>query len=521
MKTKALQLGLFLLGLLFVNQLSYADGVFIPAAKKKMPDIPVQRALVKYHGGTEALIVESTLDGEGGDYGWIIPVPNQPTKFDKISPGLLKTMSLQIQPKIHHVEPYAKVFGIRIEIIITFLIVLGCFCIMRWGEKGIFIPLTLLVLYICMLPNFISYKAGPGSLSKTNPLIKITNTEIVGDYEVFVLEVQDSSALNTWLDNNGLSKFPPEATKIIDDYISHDWVFVVANLRTILDGVATPHPIMMEFETDRPVYPMKLTAIPGSTLYLELFVVGEDEAILENYSIKKEYCNFFDYGKIPDNRFNPLEDQTGFIPREFFDPYMEIAHSDALKVMWDGCVVTKFSGEVSSDEMIEDMFFQFKEANPSRSELYSSVGKFNKAYYDVIVVIIIGSILLTIYYCIRKSLGTKVSIITLFILLLIMSATGFGLSYAMVGEKTDVYTVEGYWYNNFRNNLADFFSDPSNDFSNGSELIDLFQRNGIDNPITGEPIIIEHSPGNMIVEKAGEEIVMKICLENGSLYTLF
>ncbi len=91
----------------------------------------------------------------------------------------------------------------------------------------------------------------------------------------------------------------------------------------------------------------------------------------------------------------------------------------------------------------------------------------------------------------------------------------------MVGEKTDVYTVEGYWYNNFRDNLADFFSDPSNDFSNGSELIDLFQRNGIDNPITGEPIIIEHSPGNMIVEKAGEEIVMKICLENGSLYTLF
>ena len=90
MKTKALPLGLVLLSLLFVNQLSYVDGVFIPAAKKKIPDIPVQRALVKYQGGTEALIIESTLDGEGGDYGWIIPVPNQPTKFDKVSPGLLK-----------------------------------------------------------------------------------------------------------------------------------------------------------------------------------------------------------------------------------------------------------------------------------------------------------------------------------------------------------------------------------------------------------------------------------------------
>jgi len=65
MKKKALQLGLALLSLLFINQLSYADGVYIPAAKKKMPDIPVQRALVKYQGGIEALIVESTLNGEG------------------------------------------------------------------------------------------------------------------------------------------------------------------------------------------------------------------------------------------------------------------------------------------------------------------------------------------------------------------------------------------------------------------------------------------------------------------------
>lgn len=376
MKTKVFQLVLLLSGLFFVCRLSYADGVYIPAAKKKIPDIPVQRALVKYHGGTEALIVESTLDGEGGDYGWIIPVPNQPTKFDKVSPGLLKTMSLQIQPKIHHVEPYAKVFGIRIEGIFAILIVIACICVMRWGEKGIFVPVPLLVLLICMIPDFLSYKAGSGSLSKLNPLVAVTSSEIVGDYEVSVLEAQNGSALNTWLANDGFSKFPPLATKMINEYISHNWLFVVAKLRTILDGLATPHPILLEFETNQPVYPMKLTAIPGSSVYLELFVVGEDEAILKNYSIKKEYCNFFDFGKIPKYRFSPSDDQIGFIPREFFGPYMEIAHSDALKVMWDGCVVTKFAGKVASYEMMEDMFFQFKKANPSRSDLYSSVEVF-------------------------------------------------------------------------------------------------------------------------------------------------
>ena len=166
MKTKAIQFGLTLLSLLFVYHISYADGVYIPTAKKKIPDIPVQRALVKYRAGTEALIVESTLNGEGGDYGWIIPVPSPPTKFDKVSPGLLKTMSHQIQPKIHHVEPQPKVFGIRFESIFTILIVITCFCIMRWGAKGGIIPGTLLVFLIILLPNFIAYRQVPALYPK-------------------------------------------------------------------------------------------------------------------------------------------------------------------------------------------------------------------------------------------------------------------------------------------------------------------------------------------------------------------
>jgi hypothetical protein len=143
-------------------------------------------------------------------------------------------------------------------------------------------------------------------------------------------------------------------------------------------------------------------------------------------------------------------------------------------------------------------------------------------------VVIIGSILLTIYFYIRKAYFyirkdhvNKVSIVKLFIILLISGAIGFGVAYESVGKTTDVYTIEGYWYTNFKYNLPDLFSEPSNDFSNGPELVDLLQRNGIDNPITGEPIIIEHSPGNMIVEKTEGKILMKICLENGSLYTLF
>jgi hypothetical protein len=514
-------LTLVLLGLRFAYHISYAYGFFIPKARKKMPNIPVQRAIVKYQRGTEALIIESTLDGEGGDYGWIIPVPSPPKKFDKVSPGLLKTLSLQLQPKIHHVESHAKILGIRFTSIITILIVITCFCIMRWGSKGSLIPLVILAFSFSMFPYFIAYRGDSGASLKADSRVRVTSKEIVGDYEVFVLEVQDGSMFNTWLEKNGFSKITPKATKLVDDYISRGWFFAVAKLRTILGGIATPHPVLLEFETDRPVYPMKLTAIPDATVYLELFVVSENEATPVNYSIKKEYCNFFNYGKIGKYRSSFASDApTGFKPRIFLGRHMEIAHTDAFKVMWDGCVVTKFTGKIGSREMTEDMFFQFREAKPFRSELYSWIGKLNLAHRVGLVVLIIGSILLTIYYRVRKSWMDKISIRNLFIILVISCATAFVLTYAVVGQKTDVYSVERHWRKNFQYRISGLFSEPQNTFSTKAELIELLQRNGIDNPITKEPIIIEDSPGNIVVENPwiiDQTRQIKICLENGSL----
>ncbi len=518
MKTKALKFGLAWLSLLFVHQLAFADGVFIPPAKQKMPDIPVQRALVKYHGGTESLIVESTLIGEDADYGWIIPVPSQPTKFAEVAPGLLETMSFQIQPKIHHEVPYARVFGIGLFGLFAILIVATCFGVMRWGAKGALIFPVLLVIFIHLHRASIVYRSGPGASSKANQLVKITSSAMVGDYDVLVLEVDNSAVLNTWLANNGFSAFPAKATSIIDDYIARGWVFVVATLRTFWDGTTTPHPILLEFETDQPVYPMRLTGIPGSTLYLELYIVAAEEATPVNYNLTKEYCNYYDYGKIPYYHNNPLKDQTGFIPREFMGPHMEIAHSGASKVMWDGCVVTKWAGQVTSDEMMDDMFFRFQEADPFRSEVYSSAGAHDYALDVMCVVCILGSILLTVYYGYRKSLGAKVSIIKLFIILLVASGAGFGLGHALVGEKAEVYTVEEYWLYHFDRRLTELFSHPHN-ISNGADLIELLHREGIDNPITHEPIMIEHSPGNLVVEETGDHIGFKLCLENGSLYS--
>ena len=82
---------------------TFADGKYFPAkAYRTSPTIHSQRAILKYKDGVETLVIESSFDGEGKDFGWVIPLPSRPIKFEEASPGFLKTLSDTIQPKITH-----------------------------------------------------------------------------------------------------------------------------------------------------------------------------------------------------------------------------------------------------------------------------------------------------------------------------------------------------------------------------------------------------------------------------------
>ena len=519
MKIKPIAFILVFLCVLFGYRFCLADGCYIPEARKKLPGIPIQRALVKYQHGTETLIIESTLDGEGNSFGWIIPVPSEPHRFEKVSPGLLKTLSLQIQPKINHIKPNPGVFGIPLFGIFAILIVISCFAIIRWGAKGIIIFVILIVLCFFGVPNFLTYRAGPGPLSIANPAVEIKSREIVGDYEIIILAAKESVELNQWLEDNRFSKFPQKAIPIVDHYISNGWYFAVAKLQTAANGITTPHPVLLEFETDRPVYPMQLTALPESPVYLELFVVAENEAIPANYDLQKEYCGHFTYKTIYSD-FAP-GDTKGFVSADVYRLEKGIAHSDALKVMWDGCVVTKFADKISSSEMDDDLFFEFKESRPYRLQLYSSRGRLNKSIFNATLVIICGMPLLTVFYRITKKRKNRLSLSKLLLILSILWATGFILTYASIGETTEVSTLPRYWPPNFAAAMVDVFVDPENTFSNAAELIRILDTEGITNPLTKEPILIEDSPGNIILEKDGDAFRIKLCLENGSFLDLF
>lgn len=98
---RRLRLHAIVAAVLLLPALAFCDGCFFQSvALPDLPRIPMQRALVAYKDGEEHLIVESALDGEGQSFGWVLPVPAEPSELTPVSPGLLVTLDVLTAPKI-------------------------------------------------------------------------------------------------------------------------------------------------------------------------------------------------------------------------------------------------------------------------------------------------------------------------------------------------------------------------------------------------------------------------------------
>ncbi len=98
------------------------DGCYIPErAVRKIPEIPVQHAVLSWKDGVETLVIASALDSEAQTVGWIIPVPAVPERIEKETPGTLKTLDFCIQPKITH-DLYRETWAAIIAVVIVNLL---------------------------------------------------------------------------------------------------------------------------------------------------------------------------------------------------------------------------------------------------------------------------------------------------------------------------------------------------------------------------------------------------------------
>lgn len=348
--------------------IALGDGVYIPErAYPEPPEMPLQRALIVYRDGAEKLIVESALDAEGQAFGWLLPVPSAPTEFEAGSPGLLSTLAYATHARITHDRK-----GDLLLVCLGASFVCGLTALLFLPRSTFVDCLFLFFTYALLAALFVpALGSGSAAGAASTPRVSVLESSRVGNYDVAVLDAEDADGLDVWLESSGFASLMPEGRRIVDDYIRQRWVFVAARLRREGSGLSVPHPLSVTFACDEPVYPMRLTALSGGSLALDLWVLGDAEARV--VGMRREFSDIFS-GPVTRTVYaydRSLTERPCF-EGATFAPY--VGHPGLVGLLWDGCVLTSLSAMMEPADMAEDLNVTFVEPAPYQRHYYSSAG---------------------------------------------------------------------------------------------------------------------------------------------------
>ena len=236
-----------------------ADGCFtVPKFvwnKHKDINEPTQKAIIVYDNGHEDLLLQVKYEGPAEEFGWLVPVPTLP----KVERGsmecfyeLSKITQRYLQQSRHGTE-YAAVKG--------------------------------------------------GIGTDEEPPVKVIELKTVGAYEVAILSARDAGSLTQWLDAHQFA-YPVEKSDVIEGYLKRKWYFIAARIRLgkgdkfeIVTGSPKSgetrqadtqqklasgelHPLLISFETDKCVYPLKISSINGRPSEVQIITLSS-QALME------------------------------------------------------------------------------------------------------------------------------------------------------------------------------------------------------------------------------------------------
>lgn len=352
-----------LLVLLFIASIprtAAANGCFKSLiAHPAAPTIPLQRAMIVHRGGVETLIVESTYQTDSPSVGWILPLPAEPTKLEQADPAMLASLSKCLSPKI--VADVRQARGTLRSLLLLVSLVAIVVVFSRKGSSApmnVLVAATLVLLVISILLP--SLGGGPPSALP----VEVAHSQRVGNYDAKVLRATSSEALSRWLSDNGLQPLNELEQEIFDDYATRGWCFVVARLvRDASGAVATPHPIASSFPAARPVFPMRATSLAGSATLVELFVVSDGQASAEHFQ------------QVVADRWEEPSTPHWAQAKAEVGPWMHapglglnLGHPDAVSRMWDRCVLTRLSAQLTPAQMERDVQIQLSPFAASRQQ---------------------------------------------------------------------------------------------------------------------------------------------------------
>ena len=104
--------------------------------------------------------------------------------------------------------------------------------------------------------------------------VEVIDQVTLGPLEATTLKASNSSGLRSWLKKNEY-KLSANATKYLDYYVKKKWSFVAVKLDGSSTLTGALDPLRITFETEKVVYPMRLSAAASTPQALRLYVLGD------------------------------------------------------------------------------------------------------------------------------------------------------------------------------------------------------------------------------------------------------
>ncbi|WP_405442773.1 DUF2330 domain-containing protein [Streptomyces avidinii] len=214
-------------------------GAMIPDGQSRI-GVDRETSVVRWDGRTEQIVMRFSVGGDAHRAAWIMPVPGRAT-VELGDSRMFDELGRLTRPE-HRSRGY---FWPRER---------------DWP----FDPAT-------------GDTAGAPAPGSAAPPVGVVGREQLGDFDVARLTATDPDALRNWLESNGF-KLPDRLATEVKPYVDQKWEYVAVRLaprdrdkplRGDLD------PLRIRFESDRLVYPMRLSRMARTPQSLGLYVLAD------------------------------------------------------------------------------------------------------------------------------------------------------------------------------------------------------------------------------------------------------
>ncbi|MEV6950428.1 DUF2330 domain-containing protein [Streptomyces sp. NPDC051183] len=213
-------------------------GAMIPPGYSRI-GVEQETSVVRWDGRTEQIVMRFTVRGDAQQAAWIMPVPGRATVelADGAMFGELTWLTRPERRTRHHFWPREKDWPFSS------------------GSRDM------------------AGAPAPGAARS----VDVVGREQLGDFDVARLTATDPDALRNWLEDNGF-KLPDGLAAELKPYVDQKWEYVAVRLAPRQQGKTLQghlDPLRIRFDSDRLVYPMRLSRLAKSPQSLSLYVLAD------------------------------------------------------------------------------------------------------------------------------------------------------------------------------------------------------------------------------------------------------